>query len=218
MRVNESIVTRLRSSFAAREEARTATDECPDARRIWDAANGRLDSKQTRRMVDHFVLCPSCAADWRIAMPFESKPDTASGVSRSRRRGVYWTGLAAAAAVLAVAVVGLYQLLAPPPTAPVYRATDSVIRSAVAEQLPLSREQAILRWTRADEDALYSVEVGKTDLTPIATARDLTEPEFRIPPEALAELETGEAIVWQVEALLPDGRRVVSEAFVNRVE
>jgi len=129
-----------------------------------------------------------------------------------------WAGLAATAALLVVAVVAVYQIVGPVPTEPVYRATDAVIRPLIVDDLALSKEEAVLRWSSAGDDALYSVEVGKIDLTPIASAHDLKETEFLIPLEALEGLESGEIIVWQVEALLPDGRTVVSEAFVNRVE
>jgi hypothetical protein len=216
--MNDSTVEKLRGSFAARDETRTARGECPDAERIWDAANGTLDPEETHRVVDHFTLCPSCAADWRLAMPAGASAGAEVVEFRPRRRVAQWVGLAAAAAVLAFAFVGWYQWVAPVQTEPVYRATDAVIRSLVAEETALPRESAVVRWTSAGEDALYSVEVGKTDLTPLASAHDLKQTEFVIPPEALEELETGGTVVWQVEALLPDGRRIVSEAFVNRVE
>jgi hypothetical protein len=215
---SESIVTRLRGCFAARDETRTAPGECPDAQTIWDAAHGVLDSEETERLVDHFVVCPSCAADWRIAMSPDSQAATEEVELRARRTIVNRAAIATAAAILLVAVVAVYRWVAPLPSEPVYRATDSVIQPLTAVDATLPRDAAVLRWTSAGDDALYSVQVGKTDLTPLASAHDLKETEFAIPPEALEGLESGEVVVWQVEALLPDGRTVVSEAFVNRVE
>lgn len=218
MKLNESTVEKLRSSFAARDETRTAGGECPDTEKIWDAVGGTLGPEETRQLVDHFVACPSCATDWRMAMPAGTAAGAKVVAFRPRRRIAQWAGLAAAAAVAAFAFIAVYQWITPDPYEPVYRATDAIIRTLVAEDVALPRKQAVLRWTPAGEDARYSVEVGKTDLTPLASAHDLKETEFVIPPEALGGLDAGTTIVWQVEALLPDGRRIVSEAFVNRVE
>jgi hypothetical protein len=215
---NEPFADTLRDCFAARDETRTADEPCPDPERIWDAANGGLAPDETQRVVDHFAVCPSCAADWRIAASARTAAEPKVVAFPPRRRVAPWAGLAAAAALVVLAVTVIYRQIAPVPTEPVYRATETTIKTLVAEDQVLPREGAVLRWTSAGDDARYSVEVGKTDLTPLASGHDLNVAEFAVPPGALEGLAAGETVVWQVEALLPDGRRIVSEAFVHRVE
>ena len=42
--------------------------------------------------------------------------------------------------------------------------------------------------------------------------------EFTVPAAALAGLEPGSLVLWQVELILPEGRRIVSETFATRLE
>jgi len=180
---------------------------------IWDAAHSRLAADEVRGVVDHFVACPSCAADWRAARGWESEVPAGA-----RRPVARWAGIGATAAIFLVAVVAVYRFVAPVPGEPVYRTGSAVISSLVPEDDALPRDAAVLRWTSVGEDAVYSVEIGKIDLTTLASVRELWETEFTIPSEKLEEVEAGESIVWQVEAQLPDGRRIASEAFLNRIE
>ena len=226
MNGSRTIVERLRRGFAARGETKRGTDQCPEPARIWDAAHGSLAAEETHLVVEHFVVCPACAADWRAAIrPVspgdvrDSRSTNAAVALQARRPAMLWTRFAAAAAaVLAVALLGILRVADPIPAGPVYRTADAVIRSLVPEDAALPRERAVLRWTPVGEDAVYSIEVGKVDLTTLASARELDRTEFTIPPEALEQVEPGESIAWQVEAQLPDGRRVASEAFLHRIE
>ena len=221
MNVSTSTVEKLRRAFAARDETRRARGECPHPQRIWDAAHSQLTTAEVVGVVDHFIACPSCAADWRAAKDWEADveiPAEPEALTDARRPVARWAGLAAAAAILLVGVVAVYQFVAPVPSGPVYRSAGETIRSLVPEDEVLSRDAAVLRWTPVAEDAVYSVEVGKIDLTTLVSARELGETEFTVPPRALESVEAGESIVWQVEAQMPDGRRIASEAFLNRIE
>jgi hypothetical protein len=51
----------------------------------------------------------------------------------------------------------------------------------------------------------------------LAAVTDLSEPELVVDPASLAGVPSGTRILWQVEALLPGGERVVSPTFVVRV-
>jgi hypothetical protein len=180
-----------------------------------------LTAAEVGVVIDHFIACPSCAADWRAAKGWESDVETPAepeALRDARRPVVRWAGLAAAAAIFLVGVVAVYQFVAAVPSGPVSRTADETIRSLVPEEDVLPRDAAVLRWTPVGEDAVYSVEIGKIDLTTLASARELGETEFTVPPRALESVEAGESIVWQVEAQLPDGRRIASEAFLNRIE
>jgi hypothetical protein len=178
-----------------------------------------LAADEIRDVIDHFVACPSCAADWRAAKGWEADAETPvepEVLVRARRPILRWAGLAAA--VLLVAVLAAYRILSPVPSEPVYRTGSEAIRSLVPEDEVLPRDAAVLRWTPVGEDAVYSVEVGLIDLTTLFSVREISETELRIPSEALEKVETGESIVWRVEAQLPDGRRMASGAFLHRIE
>lgn len=202
---------RLRSSFAALDE-NLRTEGCPDPATIWDAVHARLNPSRIRQVIEHTALCPSCASDWRVAM--RSPTAEAAGSSRG------WPRFAAVAAILLAAIVfGVSRFGDPAPGIPVYRtSTDSTIRSLLPPDESISRGKALLRWNAIGEGALYDVEVGTLDLTPLATAREIEETEFLIPAPALDSLADGESIVWRIEATLPDGRHVSSEAFITRLE
>jgi hypothetical protein len=209
---------RLRQAFAALDE-RQHVGECPEAERIWDAVHARLSADEASGVVDHIAVCPSCAADWRIAMRSDQR-DVAGSVVAMRPRGatLRWTAVAAAATVIMAALL-VTVFRDRDAGIPGYRTGDEArIESLIPEDHVLPREAATLRWSRVGEDALYSVEVGTLELVPLASAHDLKVMEFTVPSEALRSLGAGESIVWQVEASLPDGRHVASEAFIARVE
>jgi hypothetical protein len=137
-----------------------------------------------------------------------------------RRPRLRWAMTGAAAALILVGFLAVYQgtdlFRAPEST---YRAPENeAIRSLVPDGEVLPRDEAVLRWTPLADGARYSVEVGLPDLTPLASGYDLLETEYRIPTGALEPVDPGGTVAWQVEAKLPDGRRIVSEAFLARIE
>jgi len=209
---------KLLRSFAALDEHERA-GTCPRAETIWDAVHARLPGDRARRVVEHIASCPSCACDWRVAMRSD-QPIAQDAPAAAPRHSTRWSVLATAATlVLAAALVTVLRNVDTGPGDPVYRTgADSTIRCLVPEDEALPRARAVLRWSPVGEDALYSVEVGTLDLLPIASAHHLTEAEFAVPRQALESVGAGESIVWQVEASLPDGRHVASEAFLSRIE
>jgi hypothetical protein len=222
LKKTERITERLRAGFASLDENETAEGEsCPSAERIWDGAHGRLTPEEALAVGLHLAECPSCATDWRTAMrSTERVASTASTIAAYRpapRRA--WIGVAAAAVVI-VGLLAVFQATG------VFRWTESPyrapegdgIRSLLPDEAVLPRDDAVLRWTDVGEGARYSVEIGLTDLTPLAAVHDLSETEYRIPPVALETVEAGGIVAWQVEAQLPDGSRVVSRAFLVKIE
>jgi hypothetical protein len=166
--------------------------------------------------------CPSCAYAWRIAMRSERRVGAATDPTASRISGPRSTlrpGLAAAAAViLGAALLAVFRSGLPVDLGEAYRAPERLeIVSLVPEHDDLPRENAILSWSAVEDDARYTVEIDTLDLTPVDRVRDLEATELRIPPEKLEGLESGEVIVWTVEARLIDGRRVKSKAFRHRI-
>ena len=202
---------RLQTAFAALDENLRA-EGCPDPASIWDAVHARLNPSRIRQVIEHTAGCPSCASDWRVAMRSVT-PSTAGG-----SRG--WPRVAAVAAILLAGFVfGVSRFGDSAPATPVYRTNiESAILSLLPPDESISRGEAVLRWSELGAGALYDVEVGTLELTPLAAARDLEGTEFVIPARALEPVADGESIVWQVEATLPDGRHVTSEAFISRLE
>jgi hypothetical protein len=88
----------------------------------------------------------------------------------------------------------------------------------VPEGRPLPRSQCVLRWSPGRPGSRYDVRVATEALEPVATGRGLGVAEYRVPDEALASLPGGTKLLWQVEALLPDGSRWTSPTFVVRIE
>ncbi len=200
----------LRVAFAATEE-RVAGGECPDPETIWRAVRRELPLAERRELVRHLRVCPSCAADWRIAI--EELPK----ITARRRPLALWATLAAAMILAAVPVLMTWDSHRRGPD-PVWRtARPSRIESLLDETLALPRDAFVLRWSAVGEDARYLVEATTPDLGELFKARELSEPECRIPEEKLSAIEDGGTILWRVEAYLPDGREESSGAFVARV-
>jgi hypothetical protein len=216
----ERVTERLRRGFAAADETEQAAGGvCPPAERIWEGVHGRLTADDTKRLALHLAECPSCSTDWRLAMRSPERTAAANRVARPLRPRLRWAVAAAAVVVVAGFVAVLQNTDIVRPTGTPYRGTDEEsIRSVVPDDAVLPRENAVLRWTTAGEDASYSVEVYLQDLTTLASAHGLRETEFRIPPTALDAVEPGGTVAWQVEARLPDGRRIESKAFLVRIE
>ena len=91
-------------------------------------------------------------------------------------------------------------------------------RSLVADGAALPRDQAVLRWKAVEPGARYRIELSLEDLTPLAVAHALTEPEYEIPADVLARVAPGATVVWRVEARRVDGTTVTSTAFLTRVD
>src|SRR5947208_949972 len=73
-------------------------------------------------------------------------------------------------------------------------------------------------------DTLWSAVRGelpaqeREDLRTVATAKEQTATEYRIPQSALSVLPSGARLLWQVEAVRPDGTHETSPTFVTAVK
>lgn len=208
----------LSAALASDTETARPTPQCPAPERIWDAVGGRLPHSAITDLLDHVSSCPVCTEAWRLAHDVGPEPavSTAQPASGSWQR---WGALAAAATV--VVAVGMYTIVhrraQTDPSA--YReGSQRVVRSLVSETQPISRERCLLRWSAGPDGSRYSVQVATRDLAVIARARDLTEPEFLVPPSALTRLPDGSTLLWQVEVSLPGGARQSSATFIVTLE
>lgn len=207
----------LRKRFVAAAERSRPAPGCPGLESFWEAQQGELSAARTRELIEHTVHCPACAEGWRVAHAMGAMEQEPAQRQASSGR---WIMAAAAAAVLAV-MIGLTTLV---PTAlrdaqPVYRAGPSeIIRSLTPEEVPLPRSDFVLRWSPGPEGTLYAVRLTTASFSPVALIDGLERSEWRVESKQLERIESGTRLLWRVEALLPDGRRVQSETHFITLE
>lgn len=230
MSLEEEELTRLRRAFAAVSQPAPAPEACPAPEKIWEAVCGELPPGEVEAIVEHTAVCASCAEDWRLAgalqtaEPAVSTAPAPAGVVRYGPWQRVRTYVLAAAAALAVAVVGIqvYQAQQPDQGAAGYReGQQDAIQSRIADGAFLPRDRFLLRWSApaaAGAGATYDVEVSTEDLRIVSSAEDLRTPELQVPASALAGLPTGSRLLWKVEADLPDGRHLSSPTFVTTIQ
>ena len=126
--------------------------------------------------------------------------------------------LAAAAVLLLGTAIGVVSLLNRPPGDEFRASSGFVVESLVPADAALPRDAFRLRWTPGPEGSRYQVRVTTEDLQVLATAADLTAPEFTVEPAVLARLPEGASVFWQVDVSLPNGERLTSPTFITRVE
>lgn len=209
---------RLSSAFAARKQSRGPAD-CPDPGQLFEAASGNLARDQRLKLLDHVAQCAECTEAWRLAMelgarPVESATESESGVSPgSVRRVQHWRSAIAASVVL-VAGFAMYLALPVKVDRPQYRdaAEPLAPRALVTGSLP--RDRFVLKWSPGPAGSTYSVRLSTADLAPLLEQRNIPDPELTVPASALAQVKSGDTLLWQVEAQLAGGRRIPSETNV----
>lgn len=217
---------RLRAAFAV-PDAAPDPESCPAPETIWAAVRGELPPRELRATVEHTATCSACAEDWRLAAEVD-RQSTASqaapattGAKVIPGRFGQWRSLTAAAALAAglLVAVGLYRTGGLGPQEPTYReAPGTTVRSLLTEGQALPRQGAVLRWSPVPGASSYDVRVSTEDLRVVDTAQGQTATEHRIPASALAELPAGAKLLWQVEAVFPDGTRQSSPTFTNPLQ
>ena len=191
--------------------------------RIWLAVSGALTPEERRELVERTVTDPGCAEAWRVAQR------VVAGVAGFRgwwgrgactRPATRWAPrwLAAAAVLLLGTTIGVVSLLNRPPGDEFRASPGFVVESLVPADMALPRDAFRLRWTPGPEGSRYQVRVTTEDLQVLATAADLTAPEFAVEPAVLAGLPGGASVFWQVDVSLPNGERLTSSTFITRVE
>jgi hypothetical protein len=203
---------RLRARYLeSLRDSTPSTGDVPDAELIWDAVSGALPPEERRRIVDRVAMEPAWAEAWRLASEIHG------AVASERASSGFWQShryLAAAASVAILVGAGIIarEVLAPEP---VYRDPGRVaIESLVPENETVPREELVLRWSAVETGARYDVMVTTESLQVVSQARDLGEPEHRVPAERLSEIPSGGKLYWQVTARLPGGAEDRSRTFV----
>lgn len=193
---------------------------CPEPDRILAAVLGELSVEENRGLADHAAICPSCTVAWHLARDYAgeagmSRPEPLPAARTGLRRGA----LAAAAAAVLIAAALLTWNRQGPPLEPVLRSGQGdAIESLVPEATALPSSAFILRWSAGPAGCRYNVRVTDPMLNHLAGARALEQPEYTIPPDSLAGVESGGLVLWQVETIRPDGRSITSPTFSVRLE
>ena len=212
---------RLRAAFQAPAGPAPAPETCPAPETIWAGVRGELQPQQMRDVLDHVASCAACAEDWRLAAEIEREASRAATAVPGKvivGRFGQWRPLAAAAALAAglLIAVGVYQTGQIGPQEPTYREVEQTeVRSLLPEGQALPRQGAVLRWTPVPGATSYDVQVSTEDLQVVATAQGQTGTEYRIPESGLAGLTSGTKLLWQVDAVFPDGTRRSSPTFTT---
>jgi hypothetical protein len=214
---------RLREAFASLTDTPPDDGSCPSPERIVESADGRLRPPEDREVILHIGECAACSAAWWLARETSEDAQAGSGATLPRARTPAlrgWPALAAAALLILLVGVTVYQVLQPrQPAEPVFRSQQEAwLTSQLPAGQPLPRDACTLRWTAGPPETTYDITVTSEDLEALATAAGLAGPDYRVDPEALADLTPGAAILWRVTAHLPDGGRHSSETFRTIVE
>lgn len=218
-------LARLRNAWL---ESTAADDEraCLSPAWIWDAVQGAHASDELERGLAHVAQCGACAEAWRVAhemVTLEALPASRASGAGTVRASTSWKVWLPAAAALVVFLGGTgydrgwFDRDAPRRPGTVMRGASPVIGSTMGDAAACDRAACTLAWTDAGAGARYSVRVTRADLEPVITTSGLTQPSYTIPAAALRPVEPGREVFWQVDAVLPDGRRLSSPTFVLHV-
>ena len=117
-----------------------------------------------------------------------------------------------------MAAGGLWIALRPPPPGapPVERGTTTpTVRAESPAEQPAA--EAVLRWSAVPGATSYNVTVLTPDLVVVHQARGLSASELRL-PQTVGERAAGGGLLWNVDAVLKDGRTVASPTFEVRLK
>jgi hypothetical protein len=203
----------------------TDAADCPPADAYWAAAAGQLPFERVRALVDHGARCAQCAEAWRIladvrgaaaeADPVAHHPPATRPLVRGRvapprlRRRAFLP-----VALSAVAAVGLWAVFRPPPPRPPAVERGNAARPTVhAESPPVQPAgDAVLRWSEVPGASSYNVTVFTPDLVVVHQAVGVSGRELKL-PGGVGQRAPGGGLLWNVDAVLPDGRTVASPTF-----
>ena len=215
----DDLVERFRAALPHTDEAR-----CPSAEEYWAAAVGELPFERLQTVVDHGARCAECAEAWRILAEIRHEADVAPAsalplpLAKTQARRTRRMGRALAPlAITAVAAVALWVVFRPAPTEPPSVERGNGSGNFHAESPPVQPPgNAVLRWSEVPGATSYNVTVLTQDLVVVHRSVGLSSRELPL-PEAVGKRAAGTSLLWNVDAVLPDGRTVASPTFEVRL-
>ena len=221
---SDDLEQRFRAAIPDTEDA-----GCPPADHYWAAAAGELPFERVRALSDHGSTCARCAEAWRIladvrhaaaepgiaeATPIRPRSPMDAAPSRVTPR----TRTLLPLALSAMAAVGLWVVLRPPPVGPPPVERGSGNAAAVRAESPdvQLEKDVVLRWSEVPGATSYNVTVLTPDLVVLHQAVGVAGRQLRL-PEGVRQRATGSGLLWNVDAVMPDGRTVASPTFELRL-
>jgi hypothetical protein len=214
---SDDLVERFRAALPHTDEVR-----CPSAEEYWAAAVGELPFERLQSLVDHGASCAECAEAWRILGELRHEPDVAPGAmplhppAPEGHRPLMGRAFAPLM-ITAIAAGALWVAFRPAPIEPPSVERGNGSGSFHAESRPVQPPgNAVLRWSEVPGATSYNVTVLTQDLVVVHRSVGLSSRELRL-PEAVGQRAAGTGLLWNVDAVLPDGRTVASPTFEVRL-
>jgi len=199
---------RLERAFREPAAGAASVGTCPSPEVIRAAVTLEGSVARRRSTLAHVAICPACTVAWDTLREFHDSAPAA----RPSGLGV-WGSLAAAAA-LAFAFWLVPQTGIEQGADAEWRAGSSRFDwSGSVGETRLTADSTTLRWAPGPVGTRFELRVTDATLRPFARAVALELPEYSLSAESLTGLEAGSVLFWQVDAILPDGSRVVSPTF-----
>lgn len=205
-------------------------EDCPEPEVLWAALQGEqggLSAEERRAIVRHTAECSACAEDWRVTwglIEAQKKADRNDEPCPVTNGHPSWFGenlykvAAAALVVLAVGVGGWFFHPAPESKTRGERNQDPQTQeNPTLDGASLPRHNFLLTWP-AITGATYKVRVMNEDGDFLLTTPDLNEPEYWVPPEALEQIPSGGAVLWQVEESDVDSESRSIKSFITYIK
>jgi hypothetical protein len=200
----------LRREFQ-RSQATNLDEPCPAPEDLWALTRGELPQEKASQVVLHSSRCARCGAALRIALEMGEPLAPAVAVVKQFPRRRLAAGLGLAAAIAATLVV--VPRLRPADTGLHERGgAEDGVRSLVPST-PQARSKLVLQWSAYPGALRYQVTLASTDLHVVFQKQGVTATRVEVPEPALASVPPGAHLVWEVEAILADGRAIKSPAF-----
>jgi len=191
-------------------------ENCPEPEDLRSAVQGNqggLSVEQRREIVRHTAVCAACAEDWRITRDFLNEQKKAEDENLENPCSPIpghpsWFGenlykvAAAALVVLAAGVGGWFFHQTPDSNFRGEQRELQQVQSGNLDGATLPRDNFVLQWVPTP-GATYTVFVMNQLGDKLKTERGLENAQFRVSPETLQELASGDQVFWQVEVLDP---------------
>jgi len=217
----------LRAAFSSAPEASDGPDDAT-TNAIWRAVRGECTAEELGALLRRVREEPELAETWRMAQaihaevvaPEEQAAEQAPPPPQGKvlqGPASWWRqpkvlGIGAVVAMAAAAL--LFVTPGPDPGGGPMRA-ETVELANLLGDAELARDNAVLRWTPAEQGTVYSITVTTDYLASVARVGGIHEAEWQIPAESLKSVPAGTQLLWSVHATLPDGTKHRSGTFVT---